>query len=179
MSAKTENSSLLKENTIRRFMKLANVNSLTDNFISEKYTRDDDSEPDQEEETVEEQMEPEDELAAAEPGDEEAAGDDMDMDMDMGGEDDDMPGEELGAADISLTEEEARLLIDLGDRLKEAMGSDMDMDDDMGSGEEELDLDAPDDDMEPEEGAPELDQDEVVQEVLRRVTKRLMASRNK
>ena len=28
---------LLKENTIRRFMKLANVQSLTDNFIHEKY----------------------------------------------------------------------------------------------------------------------------------------------
>ena len=45
------NNKLLKENTIRRFMKLANVNSMTDNFISERYHK---SKDDLEENTEEE-----------------------------------------------------------------------------------------------------------------------------
>ena len=43
---------LLTENTIRRFMKLANVNSLTDNFISERYSKEEDEKV--QEEAVEE-----------------------------------------------------------------------------------------------------------------------------
>ena len=52
------NSRLLKENTIRRFMKLANVGTLTDNFIQEKYAyKADDGDDDEKdkEEVVKEQ----------------------------------------------------------------------------------------------------------------------------
>ena len=50
---------LLKENTIRRFMKLANVQGLTDNFIHEKYSREDKEDEDEKKEEVNEQEEPE------------------------------------------------------------------------------------------------------------------------
>ncbi len=201
---------LLTESTVRRFMKLANVNSLTDNFISEMYQGAGDEKPEekekevkvkkeeveetevtleeeQDEETLEEQMEDEEEPAGEEDMD-------MDMEMDMDDEPQDMDDDpEMGAADISLTEEEAQLLIDLGERLKEAMGDDdeMDMDDD--------DMDMDDEGPETEDEGPEMEddepgmadamrqggggvyenQDEIVQEVLRRVTQRIVAQKLK
>ena len=109
----------------------------------------------------------------------------MDADMD----------DEPGAADISLTEEEAQLLIDLGERLREAMGAedDMDMEDEDDDIEMEDDIGDELDDEEPvDDEGPGLEDDEpgmgaayndvamqeakseIVQEVLRRVTKRLV-----
>ena len=208
---------LLTESTVRRFMKLANVNSLTDNFISEMYQGADDDkeetagntkppkppksavkeeevketeetlEEEQDEETLEEQMEDEEEPPA---GDEDM---EMDMDMEMDDEPDDMDDEpELGAADISLTEEEAQLLIDLGERLKEAMGDeepdmeddDLDMEDE-GPGledegpEQEEEEPGMADTMRQGAGGVYENQDEIVQEVLRRVTKRIVAQKLK
>ena len=178
-------SRLLNENTIRRFMKLANVGPLTDNFISERAKKEEEiEEAFEEEETLEEETEEEadtleeqeeDELAAAEEGEM-----DMDMDMDM---DADLEEPEPGAADISLTEEEAQLLIDLGERLQAAMGDEepeeedvdaelADMDDDMGDMEaagEEAPAKMYDD-------SPAM-QESIVNEVLRRVTKRILASK--
>ena len=195
---------LLTENTVRRFMKLANVNSLTDNFISEMYQGAGDDkeeekdkgvkekveeteetlEEEQDEETLEEQMEDEEEPPA---GDE-----DMEMDMEMDDEPDDMDADpEMGAADISLTEEEAQLLIDLGERLKEAMGDEgPDMEDDELDMEDEgpeLEDEGPESEEEPgmadamRQGAGGVyeNQDEIVQEVLRRVTKRIVAQKLK
>lgn len=171
---------LLNENTVRRFMKLANVQTLTDNFIQEKYTK---------EEALEEQMEPEEEeapeeAAAEEPAMEEPAGDEMGDEM---GE----PEMEMGAADISLTEEEAELLIDLGERLKEAMDDEMDdeMDDDMGAMDEEEPMgdeveepmgeEAPDTEEAAgyRDNAMQENKDEIVREVLKRVTKRILSNR--
>lgn len=188
---------LLTENTVRRFMKLANVNSLTDSFINEKYTKEDEvqeeaveeteetiEEEATEEETIEEQMEEEEPGMdmEEEEGEEDA---DADMEMDMDAEE---PADEMGAADISLTEEEAQLLIDLGERLKEAMGDDapaMDMD----AEEPAMDMDAEEPEMDMEEEDEEEapggrmgmyeNQDEIVQEVLRRVTKRIVAEKLK
>ena len=155
---------LLKENTVRRFMKLANVGRLSDNFINEKF-----KEPLIEQE---EPMEDEEEL--------------------------DMGEEEPGAADISLTEEEAELLIDLGERLREALGSggeeeDLEMEDEPMEDEEDLEMEEEPEDLEMDE--PALDDEEevgyrdsgmtmeakekVVQEVLKRVTKRLVSERIK
>lgn len=201
---------LLTESTVRRFMKLANVNSLTDNFISEMYQgagddKEDDKpttkpavkneeveeteetlEEEKDEETLEEQMEDEEEPPA---GDEDM---EMDMDMEMDDEPDDMDDEpEMGAADISLTEEEAQLLIDLGERLKEAMGDEEpDMEDDDLDMEDEgpgLEDEGPEQEEEPgmadtmRQGAGGVyeNQDEIVQEVLRRVTKRIVAQKLK
>lgn len=179
------NNKLLKENTIRRFMKLANVENLTDTFIVNKQ--------------IMEQAE-EEAMAAEEPGLEEpAVEDDMDMEDDMDAEEDmelDMEEEdELGAADISLTEEEAQLLIDLGERLKEAMGEegeeDLDMEDDLDV-EDDMEDDMPDEEVEAEEAdveAPEEEmaagagvyegrqRDAIINEVLRRVTKRIVSER--
>lgn len=219
---------LLNENTIRRFMKLANTEYLSDTFFEgvgrytgspmhkleqkikaekdpvekaklqkqledmkkqveaeeakKKKTQQEGTYTDKDDSPLREQEAPEEEPAMDEPAAEED--EDMDMEMDMGDE----PDDDMGAADISLTEEEASLLIDLGERLKEAMGDeeDMDMDD-----EPEMDMDdepeMPEDDagadMEDEPGMRSEpvyeNQDEIVQEVLRRVTKRIVAEKLK
>ena len=121
-----------------------------------------------------------------------AGDEDMEMDMEMDDEPDDMDADpEMGAADISLTEEEAQLLIDLGERLKEAMGDEgPDMEDDELDMEDEgpeLEDEGPESEEEPgmadamRQGAGGVyeNQDEIVQEVLRRVTKRIVAQKLK
>ena len=189
---------LLNENTIRRFMKLANVDTMTDNFISEMGTYKKNEEPEEqkegveEEETVEEGAHDKDEEKKMEESNDEDVveeefeltteeEDDMEMDAEMGDMDD-------GDADISLTEEEAQLLIDLGSRLEAAMGDagedDMDDMDDMD--DEPIDDmdDEPMDDMDDEEEpAPGMRdsymQEEIVNEVLKRVTQRIIREKMK
>ena len=196
---------LLAENTIRRFMKLANVDSLTETFIDNLEERgmmrgrDSEAVPmkdDDEKEKVKEDMKDDetegdldegpdkdddetlDEIDSLFEEEDEEDLDDMeamDDEEDMG-DMDDMGGAgaepEMGAADMSLTEEEAQLLIDLGKRLEEAMGSDAE------EAEPEMDpepeMDMGDEAPAGEEPAPE---DDLVQEVLRRVTKRLVAAK--
>ena len=131
---------LLAENTIRRFMKLANVETMTDNFISEMYAdktppatrgkRHDDKDK-VEEEINEEEIDLEEEFDPL--YEEEEEEEEMEMDPELGGEpeeDADLGGDldadldaETAAADMSLSEEEAQLLIDLGERLSAAMGA--------------------------------------------------------
>ena len=140
---------LLAENTIRRFMKLANVDSLTETFIDNLEERgmmrgrDSEAVPmkdDDEKEKVKEDMKDDetegdldegpdkdddetlDEIDSLFEEEDEEDLDDMeamDDEEDMG-DMDDMGGAgaepEMGAADMSLTEEEAQLLIDLGKR---------------------------------------------------------------
>ena len=175
---------LLAENTIRRFMKLASVDTMTDNFISEmgmKYKKgEEEREPEKETVTEEEEVdalyeeeedEMEDEMAMDEPED-----DDMEMDMDA--EEPAMDAEpEMGAADMSLTEEEAQLLIDLGSRLAEAMGGEMDAEPAMD--EPEMDMDEPEMDAPADEEDEEVMQEALVNEVLKRVTKRIVAAKLK
>ena len=184
---------LLAENTIRRFMKLASVDTMTDNFISEmgmKYKKDEIDEEVNEEETVTEEEKVEEDVneevdALYEEEDEleDEAGLDDEMEMDIDAEEPAMDAEpEMGAADMSLTEEEAQLLIDLGSRLAEAMGSAGDA----GEEESELDMNEPEPEPEPEVDDPEMDmdtedeevmQEALVNEVLKRVTKRLVAEK--
>ena len=195
------NNRLLKENTIRRFMKLANVQSLTDNFIHEKYAYKADDGDENEDESPEElkeqdDLELEDEEAPEEDMEmdmEEEPEEDMDMEMDMemdAEEPTDAAEPEMGAADMSLTEEEAQLLIDLGERLSSAMGAAED--DDAGAEDDMAAMDDMDDmgGMEPgaEEEAPagrdmmgmtEGEEEDLVNEVLKRVTKRLVAEKLK
>jgi hypothetical protein len=112
-------------------------------------------------------------------GEEEAGMEDMEA-MDPEPE---MGAEEPGAADMSLTEEEAQLLIDLGKRLEEAMGSELggeeeaEMDADAGLDEPEMDMGA-EEEVPAEEEEPAL-QEALVNEVLKRVTKRLVAAKLK
>ena len=175
---------LLTETTIRRFMKLANTSALSDNFISEnaEELEEDNDEEINEVEEVELEEQEEDELGS------ELEGEDEEMEMDLGEPE---PDDEMGAADMSLTEEEARLLISLGERLAAAMDEEepeedeMDAELDMGDAPEadvEADMDAPADEEPAKAYMENIDpkeQEELVNEVLRRVTRRLVASRRK
>ncbi len=218
---------LLAESTIRRFMKLARTEALSDNFIAEAVNEGEDQDTveegegkkkygrkemeaaakkarehakktgdkrntagagvasmlreEEDEENLDEEIdleEQEEELdAMEEPEDMEDMGD-------MGDLEPEAEEPEMGAADMSLSEEEAQLLIDLGERLSAAMAGeegeeegDMEMDMDMGDMEGE---EAPE--MEEEDPAYRMDedtQDDLVNEVLRRVTKRLVAEKLK
>jgi hypothetical protein len=172
MSAKN----LLNENTIRRFMKLANVDSLTNNFIAESYAIEEEDEMTDDAITEVEEEEESRELLQGEeePMEEEPMDDEMD---DEPMEDEPME-DELGEADISLTEEEAQLLIDLGDRLRDALGAEGDEDMDLDMDEPDMDepaMDEPDmDEMPPEEEEEEVLQEALVAEVLKRVTRRII-----
>ena len=169
---------LLAENTIRRFMKLASVDTMTDNFISEmgmKYQKDGIEEEVSEEETVTEEEEINEEIDALYEEEEEELEDEPaseeEIEMDLGMEDPEMDAEPaMGAADMSLTEEEASLLIDLGKRLEEAMGGALDAEPAM----DEPEMDAPAD-----EEDEEVMQEALVNEVLKRVTKRIVAAKLK
>ena len=143
---------ILKEATVRRFQRLANVAPINEMY----HMRDDD----------EEVMKEEEEEAPEAP---EAA-------MDMGGEEEAMDG------DLELTDEEAQAIIDLGNKLQGAMGDEPEMK--MGD-EPEMKMD----DEEPMDMGGEADgeelmealagieyvpsQSEVVNEVARRVARRL------
>jgi len=86
-----------------------------------------------------------------------------------------------GDADISLTEEEAQLLIDLGARLEAAMGDEGGEEEDLGMEEEPMDDMGAEDEMAPpeeEEEEPAL-QEQIVQEVLKRVTQRIIKEKMK
>ena len=183
---------LLAENTIRRFMKLANVDTMTDNFVNEKYGKmgkREELEEENEEINEEEEVELEENLEDLEEQEEpeEDADEEVELDAEMGDMDLDMDAEapaEPGAADISLTEEEARLLIDLGERLSAAMDEDAGAEDmdapamDMGDEAPGMDDDEALDDDDPGYGAAMRENtDELVNEVLKRVTKRLVQSK--
>ena len=188
---------LLNENTIRRFMTLANVQGLTDNFLIEKMDSSDDKDEPMEEGMY---MEEDDELEEGmhmeedeeygegmysmmdeddvleeqeeeeEEEEEEAGMTDPDAPMSVPADD-----AEMGEADISLTEEEAELLISLGERLKEAMeaeGAAPEMDAPPADAMADADVDIEDD-----AGMGDEEEEEIVQEILRRVTRRLVRER--
>jgi hypothetical protein len=144
---------LLKESTVRRFQRLANVAP-----INEMYHKRDE----------EEMME----------ADEPAMDAEMGADEPMGAE---MPEEEPADmdGDLELTDEEAQAIIDLGSKLEAAMGGDMEM-----GGEEAPEMDMGGEEDEGEMGEEELmealrgisyvpSQGEVVNEVAKRVARRL------
>ena len=166
---------LLAENTIRRFMKLANTEAFSDNFVTENFK-----------EEIKEEEEIQEEAVVEEEETIEEAEEEMEMDAELEAEEPEMDAEpEMGAADMSLTEEEAQLLIDLGQRLAAAMGGEApaeepEMDMDLGA-EEEMPEEEPE--MEDEEEPAMRDmyenQEDLVNEVLKRVTKRLVAEKLK
>jgi len=152
---------LLKEATVRRFQRLANVAP-----INEMYHK-----RDEEEKMEEAYMEGEGEEVMKEEEEEAPA-----LDMDMGGEEEAMDG------DLELTDEEAQAIIDLGNKLQGAMGDEpeMKMDDEepMDMGDEKEMMEAED---EMEEDLMEAlaginyvpSQGEIVNEVAKRVARRL------
>ena len=173
---------LLTENTIRRFMKLANVDALSDTFIAENQ-KEENLEEENENENLEEEINEEEEVELEEQMDEEdpeedpsAEEPDMEMDVDMGDVADEPAAP--GAADMSLTEEEAQVLIDLGKRLEEAMAGAEDAPEDPEMDDEE-DPEMDEDPAMAYDSTMEESHDDLVQEVLKRVTKRLVAEKLK
>jgi hypothetical protein len=166
---------LLRESTIRQFMKYADIGGLTDNFINENYMDEDE----------ESEMELGDEgPPAPEMGDEPPA-------PELGGE------EELGAEEIADTSEASiETLVDaLADTITQVTGVEVTS---AGEGEGE-DLEAPEDlealpDEEPaaelpgDEGPEDepiledvdvIDEDEIVNETMKRVSRRLKSMQAK
>ena len=178
---------LLNEATIRRFQSLANISPVNE---MKSYMRDDDkkeemeeamhgdedkekmeeAEKDEDKEKMEESyMEAEDDKEKMEEtymeADDDPA-DDMEMGMDM-----------AGGEDVDLTDEEAELLIALGQKLSAAMEMG---DEPMEMGDEPMEMDADKEMMEEDdlmETLSEIDyvptQEEIVNEVARRVARRL------
>lgn len=148
---------LLNENTIRRMMKLASVDSLSDSFISTKYTPINESELEEgkygdkeevnEEETVSEEateVVAEEEEVEAELDIEDEGPMDSD-DVEPEPEED----EEEGDDEVTLTDDEAREIIALADKLRAAMGEEdagdemdmaMDVDADADAGDMDMDM---------------------------------------
>ena len=160
---------LLKEATVRRFQRLANVAP-----INEMYHKRDEEEMEEgmygkrdDEEVMKEEEDAPEMDAKEEPA------------MDMGGEEEgaDMDG------DLELTDEEAQAIIDLGSKLEAAMGGMDDMD--MGGEEKpEMDMGGEDEDMGEEDLMEALagisyipSQSEVVNEVAQRVARRLKVAK--
>lgn len=174
---------LLTEGELRRFMKLATLNPINDNRLHEMGYQEPDS--------VDEEMAGPEELEkfAADDlgddsleGDEEAAADELDAEMEMEPE---MDIDADAEGEMSLSDEEAEAIIDLADRLRAAMGDEevapvedeeeieVAADLEGPEGGEELELDA-------EEEVPAMrdlyeDEDAVVNEVAKRVARRLQA----
>ena len=170
---------LLQESEIRKMMKFANIGALSNGFVDRL------TEAEEADETVDEGMYSEEEMEETLSLEEQDADpmDDMPADDEPA---DDMELEDPGAeGDLELSEEEAQVLVDLGERLAGQLGGDMD--DDMGDLDVEDELgDMPDegDDMEPvmEMAHPDDEKNEglgedLVNEVARRVSKRLAALR--
>jgi hypothetical protein len=158
---------ILSEGTIRRFMKLADIEPLSNTFIREggmNYQRDDMA-PEGEEPPM-----PEDE-----PMDEPPMPEDEPMDEPP------MPEEEPGMeGEMSVTDEEAQVLIDLGKKLEGAAGGEEPLEEPLEEPmpeEEPLEEPMPEEEPEELEGLEELellDDDEIMETVYRRVAARLV-----
>ena len=189
---------LLQESEIRKMMKFANIGALTNGFV-DRLTEASEMEEDLEEgapskedigklvkgldDTVKKSKKNKQTDEGMDMGDEGMDMGDEDLDMgagdpDMGAEDLDMGDEDLDmdepAADgeMELSQEEAEVLIALGTRLSGEM--------DMEGGEEELPMPDEEEGMdmagEEDELPPEMEED-MINEVARRVSRRLAARR--
>lgn len=168
---------LLKESDIRRFMKLAAIGPLTENFFVEDV---EDEDPDVEEVP---EIEPEPEVVEPEGGEEEFGGEEA----------------AVGEAQIDISEEDAETLMSaLGDALSDVTGLSVQVVG--GEGEEGPEEEVPEVGLEPgEEEAPEAEEgdleaaleeadisveedvsvENIVNEVTMRVAKRLLAESKK
>ena len=176
---------MLNESTIRRFMKLATIDGLSDKFVAENLDetteeveegrmrkRDDEDEMREgEEEEVDEGMRGDDEEM-----DEVALEEEEEMEMDM-----EMDAEEPAAGGMVSVDQ---LMSALERALEDVLGQEVDvsqdddeMDMDMGAEEEPMDMDmgAEEEEMGAEEEEDELEEvnDDVIEEVFARVIQRL------
>ena len=152
---------LLEENTIRQFMKLAQLEPLASDFLKEGEDR-------EMEENADAYMEEADVYT------EEAEADMEDTDVDM--------EESESDTEINITPDQARAIIAVADMLKDIMPE---MEDE--EPEEELDMEEPEAEMamgaeEEEEGVADMEigaEEELAEQVMKRVQKRLREIRNK
>ena len=144
---KEKKKGLLEEGTIRRFMKLAEIGPLSENFFDSKEELEEENEI--EEEKLEEKGMYEDDLEAdLAPAEGEV---DLEADVEVEAE----PEEEAAGDEVMLSDEDAQVLIDLADKLRAAGAGaeEAEVEDELG-GEE---LPPPDDDLGGEEDAMALE----------------------
>jgi hypothetical protein len=174
--AKKSDKNLLNENTIRRMMKLAEIDSLSSDFITRNYV----NEEEELEESVEEQSIEEGEVEVSSDISEEMEEGEEEMEMDAEMEDD--------AADagdeVTISDEEAQDIIALADKLRAAVGEDepeepgeemeMDAEMDMDMGSDEMEMSA---DMEEEPGKRYDDamMEELKESIYKKVIERLLS----
>ena len=135
---KEKKKGLLEEGTIRRFMKLAEIEPLSENFFDSKEELEEENEI--EEEKLEEAPVYEDDMEADmdPPAPEEAS---LEADVEVEAE----PEEEAAGDEVMLSDEDAQVLIDLADKLRAA-----------GAGAEEAEAEV-EDEIGDEEMAPPAD----------------------
>ena len=174
--AKKSDKNLLNENTIRRMMKLAEIDSLSSDFITRNYV----NEEEELEESVEEQSIEEGEVEVSSDISEEMEEGEEEMEMDAEMEDD--------AADagdeVTISDEEAQDIIALADKLRAAVGEDepeepgeemeMDAEMDMDMGSDEMEMSA---DMEEEPGKRYDDamMEDLKESIYKKVIERLLS----
>jgi hypothetical protein len=154
---------LLSEAQVRRFATLANLSP-----INEMYNK-----RDEEEEKMEEGMYAEEEADMADAEEPPAEMPEEEPEMEMDAEE-----------EMELTDEEAQAIIDLGKKLESAMGEQALEEPEMEMGAEEPEMDLGDEKGEEEEIMEALseityvpEQKEIVEEVARRVAKRLLKAK--
>ena len=192
---------LLEEGTMRRFMKLANMEAIGDSFINEMYgakmkdedehldegdRKDDDAAADAEDTKMRTNKEPKKDdldegshdMKSDDPMMDDAMQDDeemMDVENEEGEEEMDMDAGDMG--ELTLTDEEAEVFLKVADKVRAAM--EMDAPEEMPApdmGDMDEPMDEPMDDMEmdaEEETEEEPMMDDMVNEVARRVARRL------
>ena len=160
---------LLQESEIRKMMKFANIGALTDGFVerlNETYETDEPVEEGYEDNIMEQ---PEDVLDMEAAPDEETEDELGDVEVE------EEPVEEGG--EMELSEEEAQVIIDLGNRLEGAMpeeGEEVEGDEELPMPDEEgMELGG----EEEEEEMPPMMEEDLVNEVARRVSRRIAALR--
>jgi hypothetical protein len=174
---------LLEEGTVRRFMKLANMEAIGSNFVNETYAMvDDDEEMKYDDKPMEEEAMPpmqDDEMEPApeeEELDVELEADEEEPEAEGEGEEMDMDAGDMG--ELTLTDEEAEVFLKVADKVRAAMDAAEPAEElpapDMG-GEEmemdaEMDVEAAPEDEEPED---EPMMEDMVNEVARRVARRI------
>jgi hypothetical protein len=164
---------LLQESEIRKMMKFANIAPLTDGFVERLTEAEEADEKVDEgmynEEDLEEQADPMGDVMPVDDEDADPVGDMGDEDLDA---EEDLGGEPEPGGEMELSPEQAQVIIDLGSQLEAAMAGEEDLGDmdDM----DDVDMSADDEEAMPLEEA-DLDED-LVNEVLSRVARRLKDS---
>jgi hypothetical protein len=183
----TKKKTLLEEGTVRQFMKLANLRPLTNPFVERLYESDQEELTEEEEELVEvdlgeEYLPEEEELEVGAEAELDVPGEEGgEEELEVGGEEElEVGGEE--EAEVSITPEEAEVLIGLGNKLSTEV-AELGGEEELPAPEEELpapeeELPAPEGEEEVELGAEEEevleeDFDEMIATIAENVTQRI------